>query len=276
MKKITLIIGIAVIAMSLTFLSSCKKEEITSKKTVSQSGNPNPAKHEYKFSSVAKIPGETPENGFLSVKVSSNDEDYLEQYISKLEKSKVTFVESDPSKPEEATPLSDDETGSVKLHFDWSHFNKNLEKGKLYALYMKNTNEKSLIHFYTFSNISSFTTTSGYACVNILNTTPWTTDCFCNPTVDWRFYNAANSKFCNQVMSSGSNFEIRTFSGYSSSTWNFSIGGTTVYYQPRYNYSGTLITGTLSDYNAIRKGDNYLVPSPHLEGKATATFYIAG
>lgn len=271
-NQITFKGGLALMAMSLIFLSSCKKEEITHKKAISQSENQEVKMPDYKFSAVAKIPGENAKNGFLSVKVSSDNEADLKEYVSKLEKTKVVFVESDPNKPEEVSPLFDD-ASPVNLHFDWTHFNKNLEKGKVYAMYMQSADEKSLINVSTFSNVTSFTTTSGYACVNLYCTTSVAANCLCRPIINWAFYNQSGISFYNDWLVYSDNLELRTFVGSSlESLWRFDVGSTTIFYQPRLNFSGRLITGTLTDYNGIFAAAN----NQPAQGKATATFYIAG
>lgn len=282
MRKITLIGGIAIMAMSLTFFSSCKKEEITSKKPVSQSGNQNPAKHEYKFSSVAKIPGETPENGFLSLTVSSDDEAFLKKYVAKLEQTKILMEEvaSTVENNENVHPLFDEQSNAtVGLVFDWTNFSFNKEKGKLYAFRLLNKSQsKSLVYYNSLSNQSSFdiggpTVPGTVAAVNVYSTY--------NNACTWYFNNTVND-FYSKGLNYHDNLELRCFQGGFSILFGpppsgfgyFTISGITTFYRPRLNYSSPEMPTGYTDVDAINSGYGYV--SPLVEPGANLTFYIAG
>lgn len=289
MRKITLIGGIAIMAMSLTFFSSCKKEEITSKKPVSQSGNQNPAKHEYKFSSVAKIPGETPENGFLSLTVSSDDEAFLKKYVAKLEQTKILMEEvaSTVENNENVHPLFDEQSNAtVGLVFDWTNFSFNKEKGKLYAFRLLNKSQsKSLVYYNSLSNQSSFdiggpTVPGTVAAVNVYSTYYRNVGSNVN-NCTWTFSNAVNN-FYSTPLSYHDNLELRCFQGGFSILFGpppsgfgyFTISGITTFYRPRLNYSSPEMPTGYTDVDAISSGSGtsvLLTPAG-----ANLTFYIAG
>jgi hypothetical protein len=289
MRKITLIGGVAVMAMSLTFLSSCKKEEITSKKTVSQSGNQNPAKHEYKFSSVAKIPGETPENGFLLLKVSSNDEAFMKKYVAKLEQTKIVMEETQSTKEKEENihPLMEESNIPVNLAFDWTNFSFTREKGKLYAVRIINQKQSKALVYYLALNGSYFDYGWGFATVNVYNTYNYNNQTYNNAT--WYFHNGSNhaqtASFFNKVMSYHDNLEVRCFQHQDYNTypyWDYSyfkyfnINGIYTYYRPRVNYVSPEMPVGFMDVNAITHANGASNTNPFMPASAAITLYIAG
>ena len=66
-----------------------------------------------------------PENGYLSLKVSSNDEAYLKKYVAKLEQTKIVMAEVNSTKMDEKdVKLLFDEKESqsaVALDFEWKN-----------------------------------------------------------------------------------------------------------------------------------------------------------
>lgn len=284
-NQITFKGGLALIAMSLIFLSSCKKEEITSKTPVSQSGNQNPAKHEYKFSSVAKIPGENPENGFLSLTVSSDDEAFLKKYVAKLEQTKIVFTEVNSTAKDEKNvkPLFGEEesTSSVALDFNWNDFSFEREKGKIYELRLASTDQSKALVYYNAFNNSQFNFGWCVAAVNVYNT-------FVRPlgasNIDncrWSFNNTVTD-FYIEPMSYHENLEIRCFQNSISNTTptysgfqSFTINGIVTYYRPRVNYVSPEMPTGYFDVNAIISGSGWSYQELTYTN-AALTFYIAG
>ncbi|MNK08347.1 hypothetical protein D3C87_262800 [compost metagenome] len=271
MKKITLKGGIACLAISILSLASCKKEEITSKKSVSS--DQQTENHHYKFSKVVKIPGENPKNGFLSLKVSSDDEVFLKEYTSKLEQKTVVLREADPSEKFEPETSENASQSGVSLHFDWSHFNITQEKGKIYGVALANNNNdsKALTLLYSFSDCTSFTTAgAGYAAVNVYNKR--------SPGGSiWTFGNANVSDFYSRLMFYNDNFEIRTYTDSFDSGMGFNsfvVNGTTVYFRPRYNYSSPEMPLGYADYNAIKSGYGLDSQFKTFPAKANVAFYL--
>lgn len=247
-KKITFTSGLALMAMSLLFFTACKKEEITSKKSITQSKNPKENPHEYQFSAVANIPGENPEDGFLSLKVSSDDQKSLDEYLSKLQHCKILLQESDPSSKVETTPLIQSKE-AISLDFDWSNYHTALPKGKLYeCLLASNDESKALILYYSWS-ISSFTSTDPFACINIyITNTLWNT---------FLYLGSGSNIFFETIRSTNDNLEVRTFT--TSATpgtgfGNFTYNGTNVYYRPRLNYSSPELPTPYTDFGSITSG----------------------
>lgn len=273
-NQITFKGGIALMAMSLIFLSSCKKEEIT-RKASGQSENQASGKIDYKFSAVAKIPGEKAENGYLSLKVSSNDEAYLKKYVAKLEQTKVLFEEtlSTKDKEENIQPLLKEESKiTVALSFDWTNFSSNLEKGKLYAIKLVDQAQTKALVYYGFSNSNSFdiggpAVPGTVAAVNVYSTY--------NGGCTWYFNNTV-SDFYSKGLNYHDNLEVRCYQlPFSFSTpQSFVINGIRTYYRPRFNYVSDEMPTSYTDVDAISSGYGYVAPLV-LPG-ATLTFYIAG
>lgn len=252
-KKITFTSGLALMSMSLMFFTSCQKEEITSKKSVEQSKEDAikpPKPHVYKFSTVVQIPGENAENGFLSLKVSSDDQKSLDEYLTKLEQCKLMFKEADPSVSSEEKPAALSESKSpLSLDFDWSNYHSNLPKGKLYecALTSKDPS-KALTLQYTWT-ISSFTSTNPFACINIyITNNVWNT---------YLYLGSGSNIFFETVRAYHDNLEVRTFlssSVPSTGFGTFTYNGTTVRYRPRLNYSSPELPSPYTDFGAITSG----------------------
>lgn len=250
-KQITLKGGIALMAMSLIVLSSCKKEETTSKKPVEQSEHFEPKPHEYKFSTVVQIPGEKAENGFLSLKVSSDEKKSMDEYIAKLEQCKVIFKEADLSSEEKPTALFETKS-AVSLDFDWNNYHSTQPKGRLYECFLTSKDpSKALTLQYTWT-ISSFTSTSPFACINIyITNTLWNT---------FLYLGSGSSNFFETIRTTNDNLEVRTFittatpgTGFG----NFTYNGTNVYYRPRLNYSSPELPSPYTDFGAITSGAWY-------------------
>lgn len=252
MKKITLMGGIACMALSLMFLSSCKKEEITSNKPVTQSEKQEGKPHEFKFSDVAQIQGENPSDGFLSLKISSDDQKSLDEYIAKLKKCKLTFKEADPSSPSEEKLVSLIQSkAAVSMDFDWSNYHSNLPKGKVYeCLLTSNDQTKALTLQYTWT-VSSFTSTSAFACINIYATDVYNTL--------WYLGNGT-ANFYSCSLAYHDNMEVRSLTtptspgtGFGAVTYN----GTNAYYRPRLNYNSVELPATYTDFGVIRRAAGY-------------------
>jgi uncharacterized protein (DUF4415 family) len=187
MHKITFTSGAALLAMSLMFFTSCKKEEITSKKPITQSENQGVKMPDYKFSAVAKIPGENPENGFLSLKVSSDDEAFLKEYVAKLEQTKIVMAEVSTTQDDEVKPLMEESKAVVSLNFDWDNFSFEREKGKLYQVKIAGSDQtKSLVYYTAYSNVGGFTSSWGYAAVNVYSQYRYW------EPAEFRYYNSNN------------------------------------------------------------------------------------
>lgn len=265
-------IGIAI--LFLMVFTSCKKEKIISKKSTSLSeSHKNPTS--YNFTSVVKIYGDNPGNGFLSLTVSSNDDMYLKKYVKMLEQTAITFKERDPSSQEKPNPILIEKSESdVFLSFDWSNYHPTLEKGKIYGvlLTVKNDN-KALVYYNSLTNCSGFSSTSGYAAVNV-----YTTYSYLNHNSSWSFSNTAHSLFYQKLLSPSDNLEVRTFT-YTPVFGNiysyFTLSGTTVYYRPRINYVSPEMPSIYTDYNSIGYGQG-LDNSNGSTAGSTVTFYLAG
>lgn len=261
--------GVAFMAISLAFLSACKKEEITSKKAKGEVTE----QAALRYTSVAKIYGEHPEDGFLNLTVSSNDEVYLKEYVANLEQTMIAFREADPSNESKPNPVS--ETGSksgVALHFDWSNYHFHLQKGKIYGLaFAQKDDSKALVLHSYVANCIRFSTTGSFAAVNLYST-------FATGAT-W-YLNSGNSGFYHRTLLYHDNVEVRTFTaptspgtnGFGSLTYN----GTTVYYRPRINYSSPEMPSPYTDYGAITSGTGYATLTADNVATANTTFYIAG
>ncbi|WP_341907098.1 hypothetical protein [Fluviicola taffensis] len=291
MKKNTLIGGVACLAMSLMFFTSCKKEEITSKKSVTSSENQGMEMPDYKFSAVAKIPGENPENGFLNLKVSSNDEEYLKKYIAKLEQTKIVMTEVNSAEEDQKNvkPLFGEEesTSSVALDFNWDSFSFNRQKGKMYQIRIASTDQsKSLVYYTAYSNVHQFNSSWGYAAVNAYCVYRyWDLSCLCYKNMNnskWYFSNG-QSYFYNQTMSYHDNLEMRIFQNSSNNTSPtytnfpyFTINGIVTYYRPRTNYTGPDMPAGYMDVTAITSAYGSSLLDPFMPSYANLTLYIAG
>ncbi len=275
-NQITFKGGIALMAMSLIFLASCKKEEIT-KKPIGQSENQTSGKIDYKFSAIAKIPGENPENGYLSLKVSSNDEAFMRKYVAKLEQTKVVLAEVNSTKMDEkdVKPLFSEKESQVGvgLDFNWEHFSFKRAKGKLYQLRMVSADQsKALVYYNAFNNSQFNFVTYTVAAVNVYS--------IYNGGCTWYFNNTVND-FYSKGLSYHDNLEIRCFQGSSPivsdpypNFASFVINGIRTHYRPRFNYSSPEMPSGYTDVNAIIKGNGYV--APFIEPVAALTFYLAG
>lgn len=277
-NQITFKGGIALMAMSFIFLSSCKKDEIA-KKPIGQSENHASGKIDYKFSAVAKIPGENPENGYLSLKVSSNDEAYLKKYVAKLEQTKIVMAEVNSTKMDEKdVKLLFDEKESqsaVALDFEWKNFSFKREKGKMYQIRMASADQSKALVYYTAFNAAQFNfVTYTVATVNVYS--------LYNSGCTWYFNNTVND-FYSTGLNYHDNLEIRCFQNplnntspspsYSDFPY-FTINGIVTYYSPRKNYVSPPAPGGFMDVNAIIRGNGYV--APFIEPTAALTFYLAG
>lgn len=290
MKKITLMGGIACLAISLTFLSSCKKEAITSKQSSTESGNHAGANQSFKYSAVAKVPGENPENGFLLLKVSSDDETFMKKYVAKLEQTKIVMQEANSTSQDEKDmkPLFDEKESAspVGIDFNWENFKFNREKGKLYKVCAQSTDASKSLVYYTAFTASQFNSGWTWATVNVYNTFYRNLASNVN-NCTWYFNNTVNY-FYNKQMSYHDNLEIRCFQNSTDNStvtiWNdlgfpyFTINGISTYYSARFNYQSPPMPTPSSrwvDVNAIYSGYGYsnaiLDYTP-----AQLTFYIAG
>ncbi|WP_343747157.1 hypothetical protein [Fluviicola sp.] len=287
-KHIYSLKGLAIAALTLISLSACKKDEITTKAT-SHSGSQTATMPNYKFSAVAEIPGEKAENGFLSVKVSSDDEAYLKKYVAKLEQTKIVMTEVSSTEQDEkdVKPLLEEEsTSSVTLDFNWDHFSFDREKGKMYQVQIASADQsKSLVYYTAYSNVSGFTSSWGYAAVNVYSTYRYW------EAAEFRYYNSNNCKwyfnntqsyFYNQIMSYQDNLELRIFQNASNNTTPtytgfqyFTINGIVSYYRPRTNYVSPEMPAGYIDVTAVTAAfgiSNYDSSST----PANLTLYIAG
>lgn len=284
MKKITLISGMVCMTISMLILSSCKKEEITSKKANGKTENQQFKPHKAKFSAVAQIPGEHPEDGFLSLKVSSDDEAFLKKYITKLEQTKIVMEEvaSTEEDRENIHPLFEEESNAtVGLVFDWANYHFKKEKGKLYAFQlMDKSQSKSLTLYYSLSNQHSFNIGGTVAAVVIYNTFYRNIGSNVNNST-WQINNAA-SPFYTKELSYHDNLEVRCFQGYD--PWypdaypgfpSFVINGIRTHYRPRLNYSSPEMPAGYTDTDAITEGYGSTV-DPRSPASATLKFFIAG
>ncbi len=273
MKNLTILKGsIALIAISMIF-TSCKKEEITSKKSILQSENHEVNLPSYKFSSVVKIYGENTEDGFLTLSVSSDDEIYLEQYVAKLKQAAISFKESDPSNEGKLNPILEEKSeSSVYLSFEWSNYHFNLEKGKIYGVFLTSKNDsKALVYYNSFSNCSGFTSGNGFAAVNIYDT-------YTSHNSLWSLSNNANSLFYQKLLSYNDNLEVRTFTYtpvFGNIYSSFVLNGVTVYYRPRLNYVSPEMPSFYTDYNSIGYGNGIDNTNGNGAG-STLTVYKAG
>lgn len=286
-NQITLKGGVALMAMSLMFFTSCKKEEITSKKSMTQSENHGAEAQNYKFSAVAKIPGENPENGFLLLTVSSDDEAFMKKYVAKLEQTKISMQEVNSTVQDEKDmkPLFDEkESASVGLDFNWNNFTFEREKGKFYKVCALGEDEsKSLVYYTAFTN-TQFGTSWCWATVNVYNTYYRTSGSNIN-NCTWYFNNTVIDFYTKQF-SYHDNLEIRCFQNTFDNTNNgaftgfsyFTISGIVTYYSPRFNYQSPPMpspSSTWMDVNAIYSGHGWS-PSEQTGSPAQLTFYIAG
>lgn len=281
---------VAIVAISIMTLSACKKENLKEKLGKQSQSQPVEASG-YKYSSVVKIQGATTESGYLQMTVSSDDENYLKTYVTQLEKSTITFIEADLSKENEGGSnalIEGESEAGVSLNFDWSNFHFDLEKGKLYGVYLAakgQGNSKSLVLLYSYNNVTSFTNSSGYAAVNVNSTQPgFQFGCLCTTQSKWKFTNIEGFNLYEKLMSKGDNLEIVTFSCNFTGCYydNYGIspityyGGNPVYYNPRFNYSGAVIPAASIVYNHIKTGTGINTYTNSVSEKATVTFYIAG
>ncbi|WP_343747158.1 hypothetical protein [Fluviicola sp.] len=262
--------GVASLAISLIFLSACKKEEITTK----QSNSEPKEQAALTYSSVAKIYGERPEEGFLNLTVSSNDEAYLKEYVAKLEQTNIAFQEADPSQDAKPNPVAESDSKSgVAFHFDWSNYHFNLQKGKIYALaFAKKSDSKALVLFNSMANCINFSVSSGsFAAVNLYSTF--------KTGATW-YLNSASTGFYHRTLVYHDNLEVRTFTAPTSPGTNgfgsFVYNSTTVYYRPRINYSSPEMPTPYTDYGSITSGTGYATLTPDNIATANATFYVAG
>ncbi len=275
-NQITFKGGLALMAMSLIFLASCKKDEIT-KKPIGQSQNQEVKMPDYKFSAVAKIPGENPENGYLSLKVSSNDEAFMKKYVAKLEQTKIVMAEVNSTKMDEkdVKPLfSEKESQSaVALDFNWENFSFKREKGKMYQIRMASADQSKALVYYTAFNGAQFNFISWtVAAVNVYS--------LYNSGCTWYFNNTIND-FYSRGLNYHDNLEVRCFQGSSPIFSNpypdfasFVINNIRTHYRPRFNYSSPEMPSGYTDVNAIIKGNGYVAPL--IEPTAALTFYLAG
>lgn len=288
-KQISLLKGIAFSVLVATSLTACKKEKI-SQKPNDQTENQAASIPLYKFSAVAKIPGENPENGFLSIKVSSDDEAYLKKYVAKLEETKIKMTEVKSTEEDEKNvkPLfgEEDSKAAVALDFNWDNFSFNREKGKVYQVRIASADQsKSLVYYTAYSNVTSFTSSWGYAAVNVYSIYRYW------EAAEFRYYNSNNCKwffnntqnyFYNQIMSYHDNLELRIFQNASNNTsptytgfQYFTINGIVSYYRPRTNYVSPDMPAGYIDVTAITAAHGV----SNYNGSATPadiTLYIAG
>nr|WP_294859982.1 hypothetical protein [uncultured Fluviicola sp.] len=288
-NQITLKGGIVLMAMSLMFFTSCKKEEITSKKSMEQSENHGIDTPNYKFSAVAKIPGENPENGFLLLTVSSDDEAFLKKYVEKLEQTKISMQEVNSTYQDEKDmkPLFDEKESAspVGLDFNWNNFKFNREKGKFYKVCALGADESKSLVYYTAFNGANFNFGFGFAAVNIYSTYRyWNINTFSYENMNncnWGLSNGS-SVFYTQTLSYHGNLEVRCFQPVSYPTpfdyfgfSYFTINNITTYFRPRLNYTSPDMPSSYKDENAIITGGG--VSTKKQEGSpADLTFYIAG
>lgn len=291
-NQITLRKGFVVAVIALLALPACKKED---RKPEVMEQTLSEQELNYKHSSTVKIYGETAKDGYLQLTVSSDDKEYLEEYTNALEQSMIKFELTDPSQEEKNKPeplLTGESESKVFLSFDWSNYHFNFEKGKLYGIFFvsKNLeNNKALVKLHTSNNVSGFTTTSGYAAVNVYSTLPsFNGGCLCTVKGRWRFTNSDGYFFYEKNLTYHDNLELRCFTSVSLWTSNpnnlpehenisvstiLNVGK--VYYRPRLNYTSPDLPGDYVDYNFIRSGngsDTYV----GMPAEATVTYYIKG
>lgn len=284
-NKTNLLKGFALALGTAVLLSGCKREEITPVQTTGQQAKPS----EFRYSAEAKIPGENPENGYVSIKVFSDDEAFLEKYVEKLEQSKIVLAETGSAGPDEKNkkPFFEEgeSTAPVGLTFNWSNYSFNLEKGKLYQLRMTPAGqEKSLVYYTAYSNISWFNSDFGFAAINVYSThRPWYLQCLCYyDDVTWNFSNG--QYFTQQYMEYHDNLEIRCFQNSfnnTSPTYTgfpyFTINGIVTHYRTRKNYVSPEMPSGYLDVTAITAAQGYQsVVDPAFPAFADLTFYIAG
>ncbi|MNJ84353.1 hypothetical protein D3C87_18040 [compost metagenome] len=285
--------GLAIGMISIVALSACQKEKLPQEVSDKQTQNQSLPQTDYKYSSVVKIQGETVEDGYLNLTISSNDENYLKMYVAKLEQSKITLEEANllsDGQEEKPDPFMDTESDAgVSLKFDWSNFEFDLEKGKLYGIYLmpkEQDNSKALVLYSSMSNVVSFSSAgNGFAAVNVNSTQPgFQFGCLCTTQSRWKFANHQGNDFYERLMSNGDNLEVRTFTckfvacyfdGFGISSVPY-FGANPTYYRPRFNYSSPELPENYMDYNDIKSGRGINTYTNQISEKATVTFYLAG
>jgi len=271
---------VAVTATATAILFGCQKEII--QKSEPQTANTSQPVV-YKFKETVSVYADDPAQGYLNLTVSSDDKTFLADYVGTLRNMKLGLeaVEQPQEEDNGKDPEVQTVSGAVSIHFDWSHYNFNTEKGKMYQVKFtpKDASKALVMVGSSMPNVTGFTSTSGYACVNIYNTNKYFSTT--NNTADWGLYNSTNSNgyFYGITLDYHDNIEVRTF--LSSQTtgmgvYSFFMSGTDkVYYIPRLNYSGPALPATYQDISTIKMGSSLDLyrggPSP-----ALVTFYIAG
>lgn len=267
---------------TIIFLGSCKKD-IVSKKL----DKPNLIVNSDYKRVVNLYAGENGQ-GYVKLTIVSENFNYLNKYCQKFENANINLIQINNTDEPRLSEEKFDTLGYVKLHFDWTNFNFDLEKGKLYNLQISQANsERELILTHTFTNVSEISSSgAGFAAINIYNTyqKPWT--CFCNQDVltsIWRTKHSSNY-FYNKAMDRYDNLEIRSFSkNYSGSVpadyYSLYINqqGNTVYGRPRFNYSSSGLPTDYTDVNTIIEAKGCAYPNGFIGvTPATLKLYIAG
>lgn len=285
--KTSLITGIACLALSTTFLSSCKKEEIKANKPVIQTENQDPEIPQDKFSTTIKIPGESAENGFVMLKVTSDDEVYLNKYVAKLEQTKITMEEitSIESKQEDRNPMLEEEsTSSVGLFFDFTDFKFDRQKGKMYDFKLQDkVQNKSTVFFYSLTNVHQFNIGGTVAVASIYSVYRyWDPSCLCyknSNNCKWTLSNPLGQFYTESPMSYHQNLDIRCFrmpnNGYANFPY-FMMNGDKVYYRRGINYTGPSMPAGYIDTDAISSGFGSSLLDPFMPSYADLSFYIVG
>jgi hypothetical protein len=273
---------LAVTAVSAAFLFGCRKEAI--QKPVPATPTENTAKPSvYTFKETVAVYADDASQGYVNMTISSDDKAFLADYVSMMQNRKLALVESESTQErnEEKYPEPLEDPSSVAIHFDWSHYNFNTEKGKLYQVkFMPKDASKALVMFGSATpNVTSFTSTTGYAAVNIYNNYKyWFAGCLCTQTYNtakWSLSNGANS-FFSENLSYADNMEVRAFISDPGFNYESFMAGTQqIYFRPRLNYVSPALPAAYSDVNRITGGGGY-DKIKQRTAPAILTFYIAG
>ncbi|MNU70240.1 hypothetical protein D3C71_596420 [compost metagenome] len=284
--KTPLIKGIACLAISTMLLSSCEKEKIKANRSIPQTENHNLEVRQDQFSRTIKIPGESAKNGFVTLKVTSNDEAYLNKYVSKLEQMKVILEEatSTDSKKEDLHPILEEESmSSVGVFFDWTNFTFDRQKGKRYEFKIQDKAQtKSTVFFYSLSNVHQFDIGGTVAIVSIYSTYRyWNPGCLCylrSNNCKWTLRNASG-EFFSESMTYQNNLDVRCFKmpvGSFASFPSFMSGSDQIYYRKAVNYVGPAMPVGYIDQDKITSGYGSSLVDPFMPSYATLSFYIEG
>ncbi len=264
--------------VSSLFFVSCTKDSI----------EPNNVSSTKLSSRSIAIPAENSSSSYLEIIVSSNDVEYLDDYMKRFENTTIALKEVDDFEFEEDEIYSPYEVDHnvlsrnvggegedlaeeliLEIYLNWDDYEFKTEENKKYSIVLKSLN-KTLTLSNTFYNVSDLNSSAGLGAVAVINTYSfWSISCFCtqtNSTADWNFGSTANTSntFYSKTLNTDDYLEVRTFTPpttdpnidwtpfFNENFSSFYYNSEQIYFNPRYNFSGTTTPSVVVDRNMIR------------------------